>query len=405
MQKKSILIVSAVFPPEPVVSAALSRDIAEELSNSNDVIVFCPKPTRPMGFEFPQDHSELELMYNITYANSYTCPQSNLFGRIRENFSFGFCCAKYIEENHQQIKLIYANVWPLISQFLIVKAANKYKIPIIAHVQDVYPESYSNKLPWVIKKMVNLLVIPLDKYILANSSSILVISNKMQKLLSISRNIPIERFFIVPNWQNEKDFLSYHENAKSELQFSDAFTFMYLGNIGPLAGVDFLIECFIQANIPNSKLIIAGAGSKKAYCENIVKSQKISNIIFLAVPEGKVPEIQGKADVMLLSLKKGGGITSIPSKLPAYMFSAKPIICSIDLESDTANTVIQAQCGLVVEPESKELLIKAMRTIASTNREKLEIMGQSGFDYSMKTFSKKENLKKIITLFNEIATI
>ena len=46
----NILIISAVFPPEPVVSANLSRDLAEELSKNNQVTVLCPKPTRPNGF-------------------------------------------------------------------------------------------------------------------------------------------------------------------------------------------------------------------------------------------------------------------------------------------------------------------------------------------------------------------
>ena len=50
---------------------------------------------------------------------------------------------------------------------------------------------------------------------------------------------------------------------------------MYLGNNGPVAGVEFLIESFFKANIFNSKLIIAGSGSKtndkKKYMENILK--------------------------------------------------------------------------------------------------------------------------------------
>ena len=37
--KKSILIISAVFSPEPVVSAKLSEDLATYLSKSNKVSV------------------------------------------------------------------------------------------------------------------------------------------------------------------------------------------------------------------------------------------------------------------------------------------------------------------------------------------------------------------------------
>lgn len=49
----SVLIISAVFPPEPIVSAKLSEDIANGLVEHDiKVIVLHPRPTRPYGFEF-----------------------------------------------------------------------------------------------------------------------------------------------------------------------------------------------------------------------------------------------------------------------------------------------------------------------------------------------------------------
>ena len=64
---------------------------------------------------------------------------------------------------------------------------------------------------------------------------------------------------------------------------------------------------------------------------------------------------------MLLPLKKGAAMSSIPSKLPAYMFSKKPIIGSLDVQSDTARAIIESDCGLVVEPENEQALINAFK--------------------------------------------
>ena len=41
------------------------------------------------------------------------------------------------------------------------------------------------------------------------------------------------------------------------------FVFMYLGNIGPVAGVETIIQAFCQLDNPNMFLVIAGSGSKK----------------------------------------------------------------------------------------------------------------------------------------------
>ena len=45
-----VAIVNAVYPPEPVVSAQMGRDLAVQLAKSGaQVTVLCPIPTRPMG--------------------------------------------------------------------------------------------------------------------------------------------------------------------------------------------------------------------------------------------------------------------------------------------------------------------------------------------------------------------
>ena len=139
----NILIISAVFSPEPVVSAKLSEDLAHELSKTNTVSVISPKPTRPFGFKFLKKN--INKSYSLINLDSYTCPESNVYGRFKESYSFGLACSKYIKENRDNIDLIYMNSWPIFAQYLTVKEANKFDVPIITHIQDVYPESLSRK--------------------------------------------------------------------------------------------------------------------------------------------------------------------------------------------------------------------------------------------------------------------
>lgn len=392
---KNILIISCVFLPEPVVSAQLSLDIATELSKNNSVVVLSPRPTRPENFIFERNNA-IHSFEHIT-VDSYTYPKSKVIGRLRESYSFGKKCADYINENYKNIDIIYQNAWPLFAQYKITKTAKRNKIPLVIHVQDIYPESLTNKLTFA-KKVISSLLMPLDKYILQNSSYIVCISKNMKKLLSETRKIDKKKFSTVSNWQNEEDFLKYKQTKQNKDIPQKPFTFMYLGNNGPVAGVDFLIESFAKADIDDSQLIIAGSGSKTDYCKTLALNLSAENVLFIPVPDGKVPEIQDIADVMLLPVKKGGALSSIPSKLPAYMFSAKTIIGSLDLESDTARAIIEANCGLVVEPENENALIKAMREISTMAIEQLTQKGLNGFHYAMKNFSRKTNLEKVVKI-------
>lgn len=392
---KKILIISAVFPPEPVVSAQLSYDIAKELAMQHKVIVLSPKPTRPQDFNF--ESSKIEHTFEHVVLDSFTNAKSQIIGRMRESLSFGRHCANFIKNNKNSLDVIYINSWPIFSQYYIVKAAKEYNIPTVIHIQDIYPESLVNKLPIGQKAFFNMLL-PFDKYILKNSSQVLCISENMVDILSKTRNLAKEKFNIVANWQNEENFIYYRNSNHFRKLNSDIFKFMYLGNNGPVAGVELLIEAFVKADIPNSQLIIAGAGSRTEACKQLAQNFKNSNIAFVSVPEGKVPEIQNEANVMLLPVKKGAAMSSIPSKLPAYMFSEKPIIGSLDLESDTARAIIESGCGIVIEPENKEKLAEAMQQISTWNLEKLNVSGEKGFNYAMKYLSKATNLKKVIDI-------
>ena len=387
-----ILIISAVFPPEPVVSALLSRDLAGELSKKHDVVVLCPKPTRPHGFHFENKFEPAD--YKVIRLNSFTCPQSNPLGRFRESYSFGKQCYRYIVNNYKNIDVIYANTWPLPAQYYTARAAKKINIPFVIHVQDVYPESLSQKLPFG-SSLLNKLLLPFDEYVLKNANKIIAISKKMNDYLAKTRTLGKEKIVTVFNWQDESAFISQKTFKNDNNQ--QPFTFMYLGNIGPVAGVDLLVDAFIKSGLSTCKLIIAGSGSMKAAVEEQAKHYNCT-IEFCDVPDGKVPEIQNRADVLLLPIKKGAALSSVPSKLPAYMFSSKPVIACVDNKSDTADAIREADCGWIVPPDSVDDLAQMMRDVAGKHLNVLCEKGRNGFDYAMLHFSKNENLPKILKI-------
>ena len=206
----------------------------------------------------------------------------------------------------------------------------------------------------------------------------------------------MDKIKVVKNWQDEEAFINYEETKNNNSVEQRLFTFMYMGNIGPVAGIDLLIDSFSKANLGNCRLLIAGSGSKRIELENLVSLRKIERVNFVDVPDGMVPEIQGSADVMLLPIKKGAASSSIPSKLPAYMFSKKPIIASVDLDSDSARVINEAKAGWVIEPENINMLIDAMREASLTKKSELELKGENGFNFAMKNLSKKNNLKQLV---------
>ena len=70
--------------------------------------------------------------------------------------------------------------------------------------------------------------------------------------------------------------------------------------------------------------------------------------------------------------------------------------------SDTAETIVNANCGWVIDPEDAALLSEKMKEACATDkniqREKLE----NALNYGLTHFSKSENLRKLIGVFDDI---
>ena len=226
-------------------------------------------------------------------------------------------------------------------------------------------------------------------------------SDKMKNYLVKTRKLDGQKVFVIPNWQDEEEFISFRQSKQKNVS-NNTFTFMYLGNIGPVAGIDLLIDGFVKNNMPNCRLIIAGSGSQKEYLQKKCIQDKLVHIEFWDVPKGKVPEIQDQADVMLLPIKKGAASSSIPSKMPAYMFSAKPIIATVDCDSDTANAIREAGCGWVIEPENPTALASMMQKVSMMAGEELLAMGLRGREYALQHFSKQANLSKLVSVIEGV---
>lgn len=393
-----ILMICACFPPEPVVAATLTHDLANELASGRRVVVLTPKPTRPCGFIF--EDTPISKSFEQVVVPSYTCSCSSLWGRMKESFSFGWHASRYIRKNKATIQSVYICTWPLFAPFQILRTARRYAIPSILHVEDIYPEALSTRYP-AFGNLIRYLFMPFDASILRMASKVIAVSENMKKCFVETRRIPHSKVSLIYNWQDEREFISFEQFNNNELKISPLFTFMYLGNIGPLAGIDFIIECFHRAKLHDARLIIAGAGSMKNKCCEQACRCNDANIHFWDVPAGKVPEIQSYADVMFLPVKRNGAMSSIPSKLPAYMFSRKPVIAGVDAGSDTAETVNRAQCGWVIAPENMDEWIQIFQKVIAMPKAELKKLGNNGYNFAIENFSRKRNLQKMIDLFAE----
>lgn len=399
--RKKIVIISAVFPPEPVTSATLNYDLAAELAKDNDVVVLKPSPSRPAGFDFSQiDILSGNNSFKEIILDSYVHPTSSFLGRMKESRSFGNASAAYIRKHCDEIDFVYNDGWQLFGLYIVAKACVKNNIPYIVPIQDIYPESITTKIPNVIglHAITKALLGGYDRYYQKHAAMVRTITVNMADYLSATRNVPRKKYLVVANWQNDEEFDDY----KTTFRKNGKTVFMFVGNNNKQANVELMIRAFHEAHLDNAEFRIMGGGNAKADCIALAKQLGHDDIVFDVVPPGMVASVQKEADVMVLALIGGTGTQGVPSKLTAYMFSGKPVIASMDAEADAAHMIFEAKAGFVTKADDVETFANSFKQMAAASTDNLQVMGDNSRRFAEEKLSRKANLTMVC---NEIIKI
>ena len=84
------------------------------------------------------------------------------------------------------------------------------------------------------------------------------------------------------------------------------------------------------------------------------------------------------------------------------MFSAKPIIASVDLGSDTAKCIADGKAGWVVEPEEVNAIASAMKEAIETPSEQLVQIGINGYNFAINNLGREINLRKLVSACEDV---
>ncbi len=401
------VIISAVYPPEPVVSAQNGRDLAMHLAREGAcVTVLCPSPSRPIGTDYSRLKADRlpkvsrEDGVDVVRLPSFTAPQSRLLPRLRESWSFGRHACRYLKVLPTPPDVVYMNAWPLFSQAFVARYCRARKIPLVMQVMDVYPESLLEKLPRPLRWPIQWPLLTLDRWIARQAARVVVISESMRLRYQDTRRLPPEKVALVHTWIDDAMFQAMPDRKQSAAHYGvphDLLTFIFLGNIGPVAGVELMIEAFHKAALPTSQLLIIGDGSSKARCIRLAQELGATDRVrFISDPAASnVPGLLSLADVCLLPMRKGAGASSLPSKMMAYMLAGKPILASVDEDGDAARCIREAGCGWIVQPDNAQALAEGFLAVHAIDWPALAKMGNAGAVYGVVQFSKATGLARM----------
>lgn len=370
--------------------ASIPYELATELSKNHDVTVLAPHPSRPAGYDFSKC-PPVEGNFKLVRVDTYIYTASKIVGRSKEGISLGRGIARYIKAHHDEFDVVYMMVSPFFAEYYIAKAVSKYGLPLVRHIQDVFPEPIVRRIP-VFGSLVFKMALPVDRYILKHSTRTICIGERIKQYVARTRRMPTDNMYVVMNWQDESRFNKKIPFDKNR----ELFTFMFLGNLSTAANLHYILRAYAESDSKGTRLVIAGTGNIKDSLVGLAGQYIEARIEFRDAPSAEVNRIQAEADVLLLPLRKTVALRCNPSKLPAYMFSRRPVLACVEAGSDVDNSIKSADCGWVVEPEDCEALKRMFRELPSVSRDELEQKGENGYEYSQNHLTRAVNLQRLV---------
>jgi len=410
-----VLIVSCVFPPEPVNSAQTSGQIAEELARQgHEVTVIAPFPNRPAGKLYAGYSRRLfstersPAGFIICRCFTFLSPQSTTVSRFIENISFGLTSGWGVL-TAQRPDVIYSNTWPIFATGIVSVIARLRNIPMVEIIQDIYPESLILQGRMSANGLLANFIRYLDINIARKCARVIVIGNTFAEVYRNSRAVPQERLHVVYNWVDEKTITPNPERSASlrvELGIpKEAFLVVYGGNIGTASGIETAIESFrFLGDLSSVYLLIAGEGSSLPACRRLVAEMDLRRVIFYSPwPAAQTSEVLGCADILLLPTRGKQSNASVPSKLVTYMLTARSVLALALPQSELAVIVKESGCGWTLAPDNPEMLASKIREAALVSATELDHRGRAGREFALKNLSTQACLPRVVDILFKAA--
>ncbi len=207
------------------------------------------------------------------------------------------------------------------------------------------------------------LVLFVESFLLQHFDRVSTIASKMAECLE-SKSVDPGKVFLFPNWVDTRAIYPLESSPmKGELGFSEDETVcLYSGNMGEKQGLEILIEVArLLADESSIRFVLCGNGGVR---ERLFESGKnIPNIIWLPLqPVERLNQLLNLADIHLLPQRADAADLVMPSKLTGMLSSGRPIIATVNTDTEIARIV--TQCGRIVEPGNAQDLAKAIIELA-----------------------------------------
>ena len=250
------------------------------------------------------------------------------------------------------------------------------RAPLVFNIQDVFPDA-AVRTGAISNERIIAVAEWLERVSYHRSKAVTVLSDDLREnVASKVKPSHRERVHVIPNFV-DTERLRPGDRAtpyRAELGIGDEPVVLYAGNVGFSQSLHLLLAA--AAAMPDCTFVINGDGAARGELE--ASAADLPNVRFVGYqPIDRLPEVLASGDIHVVPLRTGLGDVSVPSKTYSSLAVARPVVASIDPDTEIPRLLASAGAGVAVPPDDAEAFIAALRSLVDEPERRKEL-GASG---------------------------
>jgi glycosyltransferase involved in cell wall biosynthesis len=386
-KRKTVVVVSQVFVPDPAAVGQYVADVAFELAQRGrskgkyDVRVYASA----RGYENPAAVYPRRQILNGADVRRFpfaSFGKKSMPRRVLGTAAFMIQAFLAVLFTPRLAGILFSTSPPLIGLPISIAAFIR-RVPIVFWAMDLNPDQLIalGKLKptdWTCR-----LLETANRIILRTTVMVIALDRFMADRLA-ARNVPRSQILVIPPWPLEEigqtDQAGSDQNPfRARHGLAGKFVVMYSGNHSPSNPLTTLLDAVVQLkDDPDVRFLFVGGGSGKREVEDYIRNKNLANA--LSLPYQPLTELKhslSAADVHVVSL--GQNMVGIvhPCKIYGAMAVGRPILFLGPKPSHISDLLDRHDIGVHVSHGDVAGVIAAIRRFREMPPEQVQAMGQT----------------------------
>ena len=406
-----ILFLSHYFVPENNAPAARVHALAREWSRlGHRVTVLTGVPNVPDGVAYEGYENRLrqtEWVDGIRTIRVWTYLAANR-GRVRRGLNYlSYMVAAGLAGIglRPRADVVIATSPQFFAGLAGVAVSRAQGAPFVLEVRDIWPDSITAVGALREGHVVVRALGELELALYGAAQHIVTVGEGYRQNI-IAKGVSPDKIDVVTNGVDSDLFMPRDADAEllRRLGLTGKYLVTFAGTIGMASGLDVVLGAarrLREQGRDDVAFLLVGDGARRAELEAQARAEGLDNVVFAGlVPRHQMPAYLASSDACLVHLQRHALFaTALPSKFFEDAAMEKPIILGV--EGAARTMLVEADCGVAIEPDNDEQLAAAVARLAREPEEGRRL-GRNGRRYVLEHFDRRRLAHEYLTILERV---